>query len=84
VRERSEYRFKNRFSLVQNIVVPESDDPIALSLQKCRAASVLCVAIVLATIHFDNELRFGTYKIGSVGANRNLMPKFPALQAASA
>ena len=68
------------FGVGQDIVVPESQDTIALSLQPaCALFVVVKLLYVLATIHFNYHAAFETDKVHDEMTNRLLSPKLHAL-----
>ena len=67
----------NCLGIRQNVVVPESQDAIALSLQPPGTLFVVGDLLrMLATIHFDNHSAFKTHKIHDERAKRLLAAKF--------
>lgn len=78
---------QHSFGLVQHLVVPEAQHPIATRLDKARSRQVVFGSfLVLATIQFDYQAMFRAGEIGNVWANRKLAPEvrimnLPASQA---
>ena len=66
----------NAFRIAQHLVIPEPDHPIAATLQPWRTHQIATHGIgVLPTVHFDNQLGFGTKEIDDVAADRLLTSK---------
>jgi hypothetical protein len=59
--------------ILQDLMVPESQNPVALAFQKATAFRFLRRrSIVLTAVDFDNQPRFMASKIGNVPSERYL------------
>ena len=65
--------FQHRVGLKQHFVIPEPQYSIPQLREFLVAVRVIGVMLrVLATVHFDNQLRFKACKIGNETADRHL------------
>jgi len=64
----------------QHLVIPESQNAITFSLQKCGSLTLLRRrVIVLAAVDLDDQRRLVAHEIGDVAANRHLAAEFEPL-----
>ena len=74
---RIQYDFHHALCVCQHVIVPETQNPIALLFQKCCAARIGCrPRIMLTTIEFDDKHVLGTNEIRDEGTNRKLATEF--------
>lgn len=74
-----QYRLRNRLGMSQDLVVPEPQHAIALSLQPASAIHVVArVLRMLATIHFDDHPAFETHEVHDERADGLLAAKLHA------
>ena len=62
--------------LLEDVIVPEADDGIAIRLDPSRALPVGRAFGMLAAVEFDDEPEFDAGKIGDVSADRNCLLNF--------
>jgi hypothetical protein len=74
-------RFEHALNIIQNVVIPETDDVIPALFQRSRS---LCVQpgsfVVLATVNLDHQFSFGRHKVDDISCKRNLPPEFNATE----
>ena len=70
----------NRVQIVQDVIVPEPQNPVAFAFQERRSPLIDWIFRVLPTIRFNNETAFLAYKIYNEGADRLLAAKFRVFQ----
>jgi len=75
---------KHTIHIAQNVVVPETQHPVAFAFKKSRARHILCAVGMLPAIRLDNQLAFGTEKISDIRTNRHLTAKLETTKAAIA
>jgi hypothetical protein len=64
------------FEILKDVIVPESEDPIAVTFQRGSALGVAHPVVrVLASIELDHKSGLGTAEICNVPADRMLTPK---------
>lgn len=67
------------FSILQNLIVPETQNFPALLLRPCGTCSVRGQQFaVLTTIHLNSQFQLNTSKIQNKFTNRMLAPEFQA------
>ena len=87
-RDRLQNYFDHSVRVFQNIVVPEPDYPPSRCLERASPFGIFRVVVMLAAIHFDDELRLTANEIGDRLADYELscesrtitskrMPKLP-------
>ena len=64
--------------MLQHFVVPETQDAEAFGAKEGVAVEVPSIVAVLATVDFDNKLRFEADEIEDVAAERDLAAEFCA------
>jgi hypothetical protein len=74
----SENRFANRSSLLQDVVIPEAEDRVALRTHEFVAVAVIGAVGVLGAVYFDDERLFTATKISEISADRELTREFIA------
>jgi hypothetical protein len=76
--QRSLNRLQHAIEIIENLVVPKSDDAIAMR-RKLGTAPLVCrhLLAMLAAIEFDHQLARGTGKVGDASADRMLTTKLP-------
>ncbi len=74
------YRLQNAIEMVDDIVVPESDDAIAATMQINCTAFVIQTVGVLTSVDFDDEPQFVARKIREEGTDRRLSTKMMRLE----
>jgi len=75
------YLLKDRFNLLQNLVVPKSDNPQTPISKKVRPLFIMAPIIpMLPTVHFDDHCGFMTVKVYNIRGNGVLSSKFKACQ----
>ena len=71
--QREPNAFENALEILQDLVVPESDDPESLSLQPVRAPGIgRLLDRVLPAIQFDDESLLEAEEIHVIGSDGNL------------
>jgi len=80
LRKRGDNCFKYARQVVQNVIVPESQDAIVVRSKPFVANGVALVIRMLSAVNFDNKASFATNKVDSVGANRFLPDEFVTSQ----
>jgi hypothetical protein len=75
IRERSRNSFENARDIAQDIVVPETQDPIVVTGKPKIADHVMAVVSMLPAIHFNDDTGFAANKVDGVWANRFLPNK---------
>ena len=79
------YDSQHGLCLRQYVMIPETDDAIALLLQVSTAGCVVCLLfLVLCAVHFDDDFVFAIEKIDDVTANDSLPVEADAMEAAVA
>ena len=72
------YDFEDAVHILQNIVIPESQDSVVVLSQPPVADAVRFTVSVLPTIDLQNQTRFPADKIDNVRANRLLANELAA------
>jgi hypothetical protein len=70
--ERRKNRLEHAFGVGKDVVVPEPNDPPALSCEPFSAPLIRGVLAVLAPVGFDDEPVLGAGEVGDEGADRML------------
>jgi len=70
--ERSGDCLQDTSAVLENVVVPEPNDPPTGSAQRFIPSIMIARAAMLSTIRFDDEARFHTSKVYHVGRDRML------------
>ena len=78
----SKNRAQHTFRVGEHVVVPETDDTIALRLDPAGAG--LVILRMLSTVDFDNELDLGAKEIDDVGSQRMLASEAETFELSSA
>jgi len=68
----------------QNVIVPETNNAIALAFKPCRAAQIARAIGVLPAIKLNNQPTVSAKEVSDVGAKRNLSPKLESEKSAIA
>jgi hypothetical protein len=68
--------FADRGAVIQDVVVPETENGIACRAHEFIATAVVSAIRVLATIDFNDEFRFAAAEVGEVGADGILTGEF--------
>jgi hypothetical protein len=67
---------------LDDIVVPVTQNHVAHGFQDfCSLRISVCANRMLAAIQFDNEMRVSTKEVDDISIDRELPPKFRAVQA---
>jgi hypothetical protein len=66
----------NPFDILQDFIVPETEDAVAAFYEPSIAFSVAAIFRVLATIDLDHQPLFATNKIHDIGSNGFLTHEF--------
>jgi hypothetical protein len=82
IRERSRDRFQNARDIAQDIVIPETQNPVVVAGQPLIADHVMRVVSVLPAIHLNNETGFATNKVHGIWADRFLPNKYVTIERA--
>jgi hypothetical protein len=85
VRNRIKNCRKHAIHIVENLIVPKADHPIALALEEFCSPFVIGNRVsMLTAIKLDNQFRFGMDEIRNIVRTEGyLSPKFESLQSAS-
>jgi hypothetical protein len=82
IRERGRNRFQNARDITQDIVVPETQDPIVVIGKPLIADHVMPVVSMLPAIHLNDETGFAANKVDGVWSDRFLPNKFVTIERA--
>jgi len=80
----SDDRLKNTIDVAKDVVVPETQDQIAVIFQIGSPFSVAAAFSVLPTIKFDDQSRGLATEVDNVGFDRHLPAKFQSIKPAIA
>lgn len=80
--KRLEQNLKHAIQILQDIVVPESDDMKTFPLQKRRSRGISLLG-VLTTVNFHDQGRFDAAEIGHIWPDGPLPPELMAAEASS-
>ena len=72
--------FEHAGRIQENIVIPETQNPVALEPEKGIACFVPRIDCVLAAIDLDDQASLPTDKIGDIGTDRLLAHELAAIQ----
>ena len=80
-----QYHLKHRFSMFENLIVPEAQHAITQCFESLRSPCIqLNLFRVLPTIQLDYQLRIGTYKVDDVTIYFMLPAKLPTAKLSAA
>ena len=82
IRERGRNSFQNAGDIAQDIVVPETQNPIIVIGKPLVADHVVGVVSMLPAIDLNDQTSFAAYKVNRVWANRLLPNKFVTVERA--